>query len=279
MEQNNSTIAFALERDIIKKYRKQLWGKFIQGLKEYHMIEPNDRVCVAISGGKDSLLLAKLLQEVQKHGDIPFELEFLCMNPGFNQENLTQLEENCKLLEIPVKIINSDVFEVAEQLSPNNPCYMCARMRRGFLYQHAQNLGCNKLALGHHFNDVIETTIMNILYAGNFKTMVPKIQADNFENMELIRPMFFIKEKDIIRIMKVHNIKTMNCGCKVAAGALPSKRRRVKQLIAELKLEDDVIDQNIFKSAENINLNAILGYKEDDKVFHFLDLYERRKKE
>ncbi len=266
-----------VERSLIKRYRKDLWSNFVKAIKEYKMIEPNDKIAVAISGGKDSLILAKLMQEIKRHGDMPFELEFISMNPGFTEENLHILTENCQKLGIPVKIKESNVFQVAKKMSKEGqtPCYMCARMRRGFLYGYAKELGCNKLALGHHFNDVIETTLINILYAGSFKTMVPKVHAENFPDMELIRPLFFVKEDAIKKFMNYHNIHTMNCGCEVAKGDIPSKRKEVKNLIKDLKLKSDIIDQNIFKSAANVNLGAILGYKTDDEFVDFNEIYEK----
>lgn len=266
------------ERSLIKKFRKEIWSKFVKGLQEYNMIEEGDKICVTISGGKDSLIMAKLFQELQKHGNKKIELVFIAMNPGFNAENLALLKDNCVKMNIPVIVKDSVVFEVANKLSPKSPCYMCARMRRGFLYQQAKDHGCNKMALGHHFNDVIETTMMNVLYAGSFKTMVPKVQAENFEEMTLIRPMYFIKEEDIKRYMKYHGITTMACGCEVASGTIVSKRARVKELIKELKEEFDVIDQNIFKSCENINLDACIGYKSQGEEFDFNKMYERSKK-
>lgn len=268
------TVQKNFERDIIKKYRNVLWAKFIRAIQDYKMIEPGDKVCVAISGGKDSLLLAKLIQEVSLHGNFKFDIEYVAMNPGFTEANKELLLKNCELLGIPVRLIDSNVFDVANIMSPEKPCYMCARMRRGFLYARAKELGCNKLALGHHFNDVIETTMMNILYAGCYKTMVPKVKAENFDDIELIRPMIYIKEKDIKRIMKSNGIETMNCGCKVASGEIPSKRREVKELIAHLCEQSSVIDQNIFKSAENVNITGILGYKTDSDVYDFNDIYE-----
>lgn len=268
------TVQKNFERDIIKKYRNVLWAKFIRAIQDYKMIEPGDKVCVAISGGKDSLLLAKLIQEVSLHGNFKFDIEYVAMNPGFTEANKELLLKNCELLGIPVRLIDSNVFDVANLMSPEKPCYMCARMRRGFLYARAKELGCNKLALGHHFNDVIETTMMNILYAGCYKTMVPKVKAENFSDIELIRPMIYIKEKDIKRIMKSNGIETMNCGCKVASGEIPSKRREVKELIAHLCEQSSVIDQNIFKSAENVNITGILGYKTDSDVYDFNDIYE-----
>lgn len=271
-------VAKKFERDIIKKYRGVLWAKFIKAIQEYKMLEPRDKVAVAVSGGKDSLLLAKLMQEIKRHGDFDFGLEFIAMDPGFTKENREMLLLNCKKLDIDVKILDSNVFEVANKMSPKQPCYMCARMRRGFLYSKAKELGCNKLALGHHFNDVIETTMLNILYAGSFKTMIPKVHADNHEGMELIRPMIFIKEQDIQKIMKANDITTMNCGCSVAAGGIPSKRKVVKDLIANLVTEYENIDQNIFTSASNVNINAILGYKDDGNYYSFNDIYEKEEK-
>lgn len=263
------------ERDIIKKYRGALWAKFIRAIQDFKMIEPGDKVCVCISGGKDSLLLAKLIQEVERHGDFHFDIEYIAMNPGFNEENKRLLLYNCDLLGIPVRLLDSNVFDVANHLSPSQPCYMCARMRRGFLYTKAKELGCNKLALGHHFNDIIETTLLNIFYAGSYKTMVPKVHAENFEGIELIRPMYYIKEKDIKKIMRSNNIETINCGCKVASGELPSKRKEIKKLIEELEKVSDLIPQNIFKSAFNVNIDAILGFKKDDEIYEFLDIYNK----
>lgn len=267
------------ERDIIKKYRPKLWARFIRALQDYKMIEEGDTVGVAISGGKDSLLLAKLLQEVKLHGDFDFNLVFISMDPGFSEENRQLIIHNCELLGIPVNLIRSDVFEVANKLDPNRPCYMCAKMRRGFLYTKAKEFGCNKLALGHHFDDVIETTMLNILYAGCFKTMVPKVKAENFEDITLIRPMIYIHEEDIRKIMKSNDITCMTCGCRIAANELPSKRREIKHLIKDLKQVYPIVDQNIFKSAQNVNLNAILGYKDENQYFDFNDIFERGKKQ
>ncbi len=265
----------SFERDIIKKYRKELWAKFIRALQDYNLIQKGDKVGVAISGGKDSLLLAKLLQEVKRHGDFDFELEYIAMNPGFTEENEKLLRKNCELLGIDVKVFNSDVFEIANKIASKQPCYMCARMRRGFLYTKAKELGCNKLALGHHFNDVIETTMINIFYAGSFKTMVPKVQAENFNDIQLIRPMYYIKENDIRRIMNNNNIVTMNCGCKVAQGDIPSKRKEIKELIKTLSKAHPILEQNIFKSTENVNLDAINGYKLGDEYFDFNDIFAK----
>ena len=273
------TIKENFERDLIKKYRPKLWARFIRALQEYKMLEPGDRVCVAISGGKDSLVLAKLLQEVKIHGDFDFDLVFVSMDPGFEDENRELLLKNCDLLGIPVNLIRSDVFEVANKLDPDRPCYMCAKMRRGFLYTKAKEFGCNKLALGHHFDDVIETTLLNILYAGSFKTMVPKVQAENFDGITLIRPMIYIHEEDIKRIMKSNGIECMTCGCRIASNELPSKRREVKELVKKLKETYPIVDQNIFKSTANVNINAIFGYKDEDEYYDFNEIFKRGRRQ
>ncbi|MDD4193859.1 MAG: ATP-binding protein [Acholeplasmataceae bacterium] len=268
-----------IEKSLTKTYRKDIFRPFVQAINEYELVEPGDKIAVAISGGKDSLILAKLFQELKKHNKIPFELVFLSMDPGFLQVNRELLEENCKYLNIPLEIRESDIFDVLGKIAKDQPCYMCARMRRGFLYKAATDLGCNKLALGHHFDDVIETTLLNIFYNGTFKTMVPKIQAENFENIELIRPLMFVKEKDIIRWTKYSGIQSMNCGCTVAAEKTSSKRREIKKLIETLSKDYPKIGETIFSSATNVNLEAILGYQQGERKVHFNELYnERRKK-
>jgi tRNA(Ile)-lysidine synthase TilS/MesJ len=268
-----------IEKSLTKTYRKDIFRPFVQAINEYELVEPGDKIAVAISGGKDSLILAKLFQELKKHNKIPFELVFLSMDPGFLQVNRELLEENCKYLNIPLEIRESDIFDVLGKIAKDQPCYMCARMRRGFLYKAATDLGCNKLALGHHFDDVIETTLLNIFYNGTFKTMVPKIQAENFENIELIRPLMFVKEKDIIRWTKYSGIQSMNCGCTVAAEKTSSKRREIKKLIVTLSKDYPKIGETIFSSATNVNLEAILGYQQGQRKVHFNELYnERRKK-
>lgn len=268
-----------IERSIIKTYRKEIWSRFIKAIKDYKLVEEGDKVAVGISGGKDSLLLAKLFQELHKHSEIKFDVVYLSMDPGFAPINLALLESNCKFLNIPLVIKKSNIFAVAGKIASDNPCYMCARMRRGFLYNAAQELGCNKLALGHHFDDVIETTMLNVLYGGQFKTMVPKIAADNFEDIELIRPLFYIKEADIVRFTKNNGIQSMNCGCTVVASKTSSKRREIKNLITDLRKIHPDVDQSIFKAAENVNLNAVLGYQYEDKKHEFNDIYEERNKD
>ncbi|NMA04779.1 MAG: hypothetical protein GX931_00220 [Acholeplasmataceae bacterium] len=267
-----------IERSLQKTYRKTIWAKFIKAVKEYELIEVGDKIAVAISGGKDSLLLAKLFQQLHRFSEVPFSLEFISMNPGFNKENLENLELNCKLLNIPIKIRKSNVFHVANKLSSDNPCYMCARMRRGFLYNFAKEEGCNKLALGHHFDDVVETTLLNIFYGSQFKTMVPKIEAENFLNMELIRPLVLIKESDIIRFTNNAGLKTMSCGCNVARLELGSKRKEMKNLLKEMEKNNPNASMSIFNSATNVNLNQVYGYEIDGKRISFNEIYRREKK-
>ncbi|MTI49583.1 tRNA 2-thiocytidine biosynthesis TtcA family protein [Sporosalibacterium faouarense] len=263
-----------IERSIITTYRKYLWSKFTKAVNEYNLIEDGDKIAVAISGGKDSLLMAKLLQELNKHGKTNFELEFIAMNPGFHESNKELLLDNCNHLNIPVKIFESDIFKVVDHIANDYPCYMCARMRRGALYSKAQELGCNKLALGHHFDDVIETNLINILCSGNFKTMLPKLRAMNFENMELIRPLYFIREEYIKKFTQNNGLSPMNCGCVVAAKKTSSKRREVKELIKELGDKFKNVDINIFQAANNVNMDRILGWKKDGEKHSYLDFYE-----
>lgn len=262
-----------IERSLIKTYRKHIWSKFYKAIKEYELIEKGDKIAVAISGGKDSLLMAKLLQELNKHSNMDFELEFIAMDPGYEGEMRKTLEENCDYLEIPVHIYSTDVFQVAGKMAGDNPCYMCARMRRGALYGKAEELGCNKLALGHHFNDVIETIMLNVLCSGNFKTMMPKLKADNFDNMEIIRPLYLVEEEYIEKFIKRSGINAMNCACTVAAQRIGSKRFEIKELIGELKKTFKNVDASIFKSAQNVNMDMILGWEENREKHWFLDKY------
>jgi len=262
------------EKEMIKKYRKELWSPFIKAIKKYNLINDGDKIAIAMSGGKDSLLLAKLFQELKRHPLMNFEIEFISMDPGFSDENLKLHFSNAEILDIPLNIERSNIFEVIGKVAEDYPCYLCARMRRGYLYKMAQDKGCNKLALGHHFDDVIETTMMNILYAGTFKTMLPKLKSMNFEGLELIRPMYLIKEKDIIRIMKSNELETMNCGCELQACRVSSKRNEMKQLIKTLKLKSDDIDKNIFRSAENVNLDSIVRWTQNNKEHTIYDDYE-----
>ena len=262
-----------IERSIIKTYRKHIWAKFIKAIQAYDLIQDGDKIAVAISGGKDSLLMAKLFQELYRNGNRNFELEFIAMDPGYHPEVRQLLEENCKYLEIPVHIYEADIFQVADKIAKDYPCYMCARMRRGSLYGKAKELGCNKLALGHHFNDVIETTMLNLLCAGNFKTMLPKLKAQNFEGLELIRPLYLVEELYIQRFIQNAGIWPLNCACMVAAKRIGNKRYEIKDLIDKLKEDFVNVDINIFRAAENVNMNGILGWQKDGDKFSFLDDY------
>jgi tRNA 2-thiocytidine biosynthesis protein TtcA len=263
-----------IERSIIKKYRKQIWAPFVKAISDYELVKDGDHIAVCISGGKDSLLLAKLFQELQKHGQYQFEVEFIAMDPGFREANRAGIIQNCHHLNIPVQIFKSSIFSVVDKMSTKFPCYLCARMRRGALYAYAEELGCNKIALGHHFNDVIETTLMNVLYAGTFKTMMPCLKAKNYENMELIRPMINIHEKDIISYTNYINIHPMDCGCEVTAGKYASTRSDIKKLIADYKKIFADVDKSIFAAGTNVNLDAIIGYTQDDKKYSFLENYK-----
>lgn len=264
-----------IERAIIKTYKKDIWVKFVRAINDFDMIKDGDKIAVAISGGKDSLTLAKLFQELKRHGKMKFELEFIAMNPGYVDENIERLEYNCKALGIPVKMYDSDIFQVAEKIAGENPCYMCARMRRGNLYAKAQSLGCNKLALGHHFNDVIETVMLNIIYSGNFKTMMPKLHSDNFENMEIIRPMYYVEEEAIKRFMRFTGLRPLDCACAVTKRRSGNRRFWIKDLISEIKKVHPQADINILRSTENVNMGAIVGYKIRDEKHSFLETYEK----
>ncbi|MBU5311305.1 tRNA 2-thiocytidine biosynthesis protein TtcA [Tissierella carlieri] len=262
-----------IERSIIKTYRKHIWAKFIKAIKEYNLIQDGDKIAVAISGGKDSLLMAKLFQELYRNGNKNFELEFIAMDPGYHSEIRELLEDNCEYLNIPVHIYDADIFAVADKIAKDYPCYMCARMRRGSLYGKAKELGCNKLALGHHFNDVIETTMLNLLCAGNFKTMLPKLKAQNFEGLELIRPLYLIEEIYIQRFIQNAGIWPLNCACMVAAKKIGNKRYEIKDLLETLRKDFVNVDINIFRAAENVNMDGILGWQEDGEKHSFLDEY------
>ena len=269
-----------IERSIIKKYRKEIWAKFVKAVKDYKLINENDKVMVCISGGKDSFLLAKCVQELQKHGGVPFEVCYVCMNPGYNEVNKEKILENAKILNINLGMFDSDIFEVANSLNEKSPCYMCARMRRGHLYNKAKELGCNKIALGHHFDDVIETTLLSMFYGSEVKTMLPKLHSENFENLELIRPLYLVKEYSIIFWAKYNNLKFINCACKFTervnnSDESVSKRKEMKELIKHLRELNPDIDYNVFKSLDNINLNCVLGTKKNGVYKSFMDEYDK----
>lgn len=267
-----------IERSIITKYRKEIWSRFVKAVIEYKLINEGDNIMVCISGGKDSFLLAKCIQELIRHGKYKFDAHYVVMDPGYNKVNRDKIEENARILNIPIEIFESDIFEVADKLDSEKPCYMCARMRRGFLYSKAKELGCNKIALGHHFDDVIETTLLSMFYGSEVKTMMPKLHSDNFEGLELIRPLYMVKEEDIIAFSKYNNLNFINCACKFTESASHddgiSKRKEIKTLINNLKKVNKTVDDNIFKSLDNVNMNCILGYKRDKNYTSFLDNYD-----
>lgn len=267
-----------IERSLITKYRKVLWRPFMKAIRDYELVKEQDKIAVCISGGKDSMILAKCMQELQRHGKTKFELAFIVMDPGYQEVVRNQIIENAKLLNIPITMFQTDVFEVSEKLNQDSPCYMCARMRRGCLYAKAKELGCNKIALGHHFDDVIETILLSILYGGEFKSMPPKLCSLNFEGMELIRPLYFIREKDIISFSKFHQLTFINCACKytetLKQDTKKSKRLEIKKLIQKLEKENPLIAYNIFKASENVCLDTLLGYKTNKEKYSFLDKYD-----
>ena len=263
-----------IEKSIIKKYRKYTWSKFIKAIKDYKLVEEGDKIAVAISGGKDSLLMAKMFQELQKHGQVKFDLVFLAMDPGYHKNIRQLLEENCEYLNIPLTIFDTNIFDVAGEIAEDYPCYMCARMRRGALYNKAEELGCNKLALGHHFDDVIETTMLNLLCAGNFKTMLPKLKSSNYEKMQIIRPLYYIREESIIRFIQNSGIMPLNCACMVAAKKTGNKRYEVKELIKNLGEEYQEVEKSIFKAANNVYLDSVLGWEQDGVRHSFLEKFE-----
>lgn len=282
MEENytDCDAAKRAEDSIRKTFRKKLFSRFAKAIVEYELIQPDDEIAVCISGGKDSFAMAKLFQELKRHNKIPFGLKFLVMNPGYNAENLALIKSNARLLNIPVTVFDTDIFENVESIG-KSPCYMCARMRRGHLYHAARDLGCNKIALGHHYDDVIETILMGMLYGGQMQTMMPKLKSANFEGMQLIRPMYLIREKHIEQWRDMNSLKFLRCACRFTEncenGENPendSKRLKVKELIRRLEAEDGGIEQNIFRSVENVSLKTVIAYKDKDGVKHrFTDDY------
>ena len=268
-----------IEKSIIKKFRKDIWTKFIKAIKDYKLIEENDRLMVCISGGKDSFLLAKLIQELERHGKIHFEAKYVSMNPGYKEENKDLILSNAKLLNIPLEMFDTDIFAVTTKIAYENPCYLCARMRRGHLYNKAKELGCNKIVLGHHLDDVIETTLLSMFYGAEVKTMMPKLHSDNFEGSELIRPMYYINESSIISWKDYNDLKFLNCACsfterKIIDPNNAGKRMEIKKLINELRKNNKEIDHNILKALDNINLNCVLGTKLDGNYKSFLEDYK-----
>ena len=267
-----------IERSLIKTYRKKLWSRFTKAVRDYELIQEGDKIAVCISGGKDSMLLAKLMQEIQRHGKAKFDLVFLCMDPGYNPDNWAIIENNAKILDIPLTVFKSEIFDAVANID-RNPCYLCARMRRGYLYSRAKALGCNKIALGHHYDDVIETILMGMLYAGKIETMMPKLHSQHFEGMELIRPLYLIREEDIRTWRDHSNLHFIQCACRFTencascGGGRTSKRDVMKKLIASFQKEDESIPQNIFNSVTDINLYNVIGYHKNGEHHSFLDDY------
>ena len=272
----------AIERSIIKKYRKTIWNNFVAAVQEYELIEEGDKIAVCISGGKDSMLLALCMRNLMRYSETKFDLVFLVMDPGYNAENRARIEENAETLKLPVTIFESDIFEVTERCG-GAPCYLCARMRRGCLYSKAKELGCNKIALGHHFNDVIETVLMSMMYSSEIKTMQPKLHSTNFEGMELIRPLYKVKEGDIISWSKYNGLEFLQCACKMTEKNSDlenaSKRKETKALIEDILKFNPEADDNIFRSLHNVNLATIPGYRDSDSghLYTFKELYNKKK--
>ena len=276
----SSSLADQIEISIRKKFHKVIFSRFAKAVSTYKLLQEGDRVAVCISGGKDSMLMAKCFQELQRHRKFPFELVFLVMDPGYHKANRNRIEENAKKMDIPLTIFETKIFDAVDQIQ-KSPCYLCARMRRGYLYSKARELGCNKIALGHHYDDVIETILMGILYGGQVQTMMPKLHSTNFEGMELIRPLYFVREEDIRHWRDYHGLQFLQCACHFTdlcqngnTGEITSKRQEVKNLIQALKKTNPYIEGNLFKSVENVNLSTIIAYKQDGKKHHFLDNYD-----
>lgn len=272
-----------IERSINKKFHKGIWSKFTSAINDYQLVEEGDKIAVCISGGKDSMLMAKLFQELKRHNKFEFELVFLVMDPGYSEANRKVIENNAKLMDIPITVFESTIFDAVYEVE-KSPCYLCARMRRGYLYNKAKELGCNKIALGHHYDDVIETILMGMLYGGQVQTMMPKLHSQNFEGMELIRPMYLIREDDIKHWRDYNNLHFIQCACRFTDtcttcrtdGSTVSKRMEIKNLIAELKKTNPFIESNIFKSVENVNLKTIVAYKKDGVKHSFLESYDKQ---
>ena len=276
----NSNKAKDIERSINKKFHKEIWSRFTAALNDYNLVEEGDKIAVCISGGKDSMLMAKLFQELKRHNKFPFEVVFLVMDPGYSPENREIIEKNAKLLNIPITVFESNIFESVLHIE-KSPCYLCARMRRGHLYNKAKELGCNKIALGHHYDDVIETVLMGMLYGGQVQTMMPKLHSTNFDGMELIRPMYLIREDDIKRWRDYNDLHFIQCACKftdTCTSCNPdnaSKRQEIKNMIREMKKVNPQVESNIFRSVENVNIDTVIAYKKDGVKHNFLENYNK----
>ena len=270
-----------IERSIIKKFRKPIWSRFIQGIKAYELIQEGDKIAVCISGGKDSMLMAKLMQEIKRHGKFHFDLEFLVMNPGYNEINRQTIIQNAAILNIPITMFQTEIFNIVADVE-DTPCYLCARMRRGYLYKQAQELGCNKIALGHHFDDVIETILMGMLYGAQIQTMMPKLHSTNHKGMQLIRPMYMIREEDIIAWQTYNELQFIQCACRFTENGAKNNnggggsRQEMKNLIKKFRQMNPNIEMNIFRSVHDVNLKTIIGYHDENKRYHFLDDYDEK---
>ncbi len=278
--QQADEVCAQVEKSIRKKFRKNIWCKFTKAINQYELVKEGDSIAVCISGGKDSMLMAKLFQELKLHNKFPFEVKFVVMDPGYSPENRKVIEENARKLKIPIHIFESDIFESVYHIE-KSPCYLCARMRRGYLYNFAKELGCNKIALGHHYDDVIETILMGMLYGAQIQTMMPKLHSTNFEGMELIRPLYLIREDDIKAWRDYNDLRFIQCACKFTDTCTTcnneenqSKRVEIKQLIAEIKKKNPYVEAHIFKSVENVNIETVIAYKKDGVKHHFLDTYD-----
>ena len=266
-----------IELSVVKKFRQTIWSKFLKGIKEYDLIQEGDKISVCISGGKDSMLMAMCMKRLQRYSKIPFEVVFLVMNPGYNEINYQKIIENAELLQIPIRVFETEIFDAVAKVD-QHPCYLCARMRRGYLYKTAKELGCNKIALGHHFDDVIETILMGMLYGSQVQTMMPKIHSENYEGMQLIRPMYMVREEDIIKWKQYNDLQFIQCACRFTEnctmcdnGGGGSKRQEVKTLLKQLRAKSPAIDMNIFRSVENVNLQTIISFHRGEEYHHFLD--------
>ena len=273
------------ELSVVRKFRKTIWSKFLKGIKTYQLIQPNDKIAVCISGVKDSMLMALCMKRLQKYSDIPFEVVFLSMNPGYNEINLQKIIDNAGLLEIPLQMFETGIFDAVAKID-THPCYLCARMRRGYLYKTAQELGCNKIALGHHFDDVIETILMGMLYGSQVQTMMPKIHSENYQGMQLIRPLYLVREADIIHWKQYNDLQFIQCACRFTEnctmcdnGGGGSKRQEIKMLLKELRAVNPTVDMNIFRSVENVNLQTLISYHIGDEYHHFLERFQENSHE
>lgn len=273
------TFAQQVERSIIKTYRKEIWNPFVKAVKDYRLIAPEDKIAVCISGGKDSMLLAKCMQQLQRFSDFPFSIEFVCMDPGYHEVNRRQIETNAEKLQVPINFFETNIFDVTESVS-GNPCYLCARMRRGHLYSIAKSLGCNKIALGHHLSDVIETTLLGMFYGAQLQAMLPRLKNTSFEGMELIRPLYCVNEDAILKWKSYNGLDFIQCACRFVDeyshsedGIGPSKRQEIKALIKEMRKDNPDVERNIFMSIHNLKLDTFIGYKQDGIEHSFLEKF------